>query len=103
MNTKSNYAKCSQCNELTWNDEWYNIYDKIYCNDCAREMFIKRIKMAIEYLQTCNPDAELYTEDFNETYMSNYDAMELLDILTGDRVLKKDEYGNTFTEEVENE
>ena len=21
MNTKSSYAKCSQCNELTWNDK----------------------------------------------------------------------------------
>lgn len=28
MNTKSSYAKCPQCNELTWNDKWHNIYGK---------------------------------------------------------------------------
>lgn len=39
------------------------------------------IDKAIEYIETCNPNVELHSEFLNESYLSNYGAKELLDIL----------------------
>lgn len=42
------------------------------------------IDKAIEYIETCNPNVELHSEFLDESYLSNYGAKELLDILKGD-------------------
>ena len=39
------------------------------------------INKAIEYIETCNPNVELHSEFLDESYLSNYGAKELLDIL----------------------
>lgn len=39
------------------------------------------INKAIEYIENCNPDAELHSMFLNESYLSNYGAVELLNIL----------------------
>ena len=39
------------------------------------------IDKAIEYIETCNPNVELHSEFLDESYLSNYGAKELLDIL----------------------
>lgn len=41
------------------------------------------IDKAIKYIETCNPNVELYSEFLDESYLSNYGAKELLDILKG--------------------
>lgn len=42
------------------------------------------INKAIKYIETCNPNVELHSEFLDESYLSNYGAKELLDILKGD-------------------
>lgn len=39
------------------------------------------INKAIEYIENCNPNVELHSEFLDESYLSNYGAKELLDIL----------------------
>lgn len=39
------------------------------------------INKAIKYIETCNPNVELHSEFLDESYLSNYGAKELLDIL----------------------
>lgn len=39
------------------------------------------IDKAIKYIETCNPNVELHSEFLDESYLSNYGAKELLDIL----------------------
>lgn len=39
------------------------------------------INKAIEYIKTCNPDVDLYSMFLSEYYISNYGAVELLEIL----------------------
>ena len=39
------------------------------------------IDKAIEYIETCNHNVELHSEFLDESYLSNYGAKELLDIL----------------------
>lgn len=41
----------------------------------------KVIDKAIKYIETCNPNVELYSAFLDESYLSNYGAKELLDIL----------------------
>ena len=43
----------------------------------------QRIDKAIEYIKTCNPDVDLNSMFLNESYISNYGATELLNILEG--------------------
>lgn len=43
----------------------------------------ERIEKAVEYIKTCNPDVDLNSMFLNESYLSNYGANELLDILNG--------------------
>ena len=43
----------------------------------------RRIDKAIEYIKTCNPNVDLDSEFLEESYISNYGAKELLDILQG--------------------
>ena len=40
-----------------------------------------RINKAIEYIEKCNPDVDLHSMFLNESYISNYGACELLEIL----------------------
>ena len=44
----------------------------------------KVIDKAIKYIETCNPNVELHSEFLDESYLSNYGANELLDILKGE-------------------
>ena len=46
-----------------------------------RDKYKEVIDKAIEYIETCNPDVELHSEILDESYLSNYGAKELLDIL----------------------
>lgn len=39
------------------------------------------IDEVIEYIKTCNPNVDLYSEFLDESYISNYGAIELLEIL----------------------
>ena len=55
----------------------------------SNELIIKSlqkevINKAIEYIETCNPNVELHSEFLDESYLSNYGAKELLDILKGE-------------------
>lgn len=42
-----------------------------------------RIDKATDYIEKCNPDVDLYSMFLNESYISNYGAWELLEILKG--------------------
>ena len=44
-----------------------------------------KINKAIEYIEKCNPDADLHSMFLSESYISNYGACELLEILKGDK------------------
>ncbi len=59
------------------------IGDKNALNECTQEYLRLRevINKAIEYIETCNPNVELHSEFLDESYLSNYGAKELLDIL----------------------
>ena len=39
------------------------------------------IDKVTKYIETCNPNVELHSEILDESYLSNYGAKELLDIL----------------------
>ena len=45
------------------------------------QKYKEAINKAIEYIETCNPNVELHSEFLDESYLSNYGAKELLDIL----------------------
>lgn len=47
----------------------------------TRDVYKRTIDKAIEYIETCNPDVDLHSEFLDESYLSNYGAKELLDIL----------------------
>ena len=47
----------------------------------TRDAYERTIDKAIEYIETCNPNVELHSEFLDESYLSNYGANELLDIL----------------------
>lgn len=47
----------------------------------TRDVYERAIDKAIKYIETCNPNVELYSEFLDESYLSNYGAKELLDIL----------------------
>lgn len=59
-------------------------------DNCIKRLYFENKKQkevidkAIEYIETCNPNVELHSEFLNESYLSNYGAKELLDILKGD-------------------
>lgn len=44
-----------------------------------------KIDKAIEYIKTCNDKEELESMFLNESYISNYGAKELLEILGGNK------------------
>lgn len=52
----------------------------------TRDVYEKTIDKAIEYIETCNPNVELHSELLDESYLSNYGANELLDILKGGKI-----------------
>lgn len=52
---------------------------KVLEQQCKKQKEV--IDKAIEYIETCNPDVELHSEILDESYLSNYGAKELLDIL----------------------
>lgn len=47
----------------------------------TRDVYKRTIDKAIKYIKTCNPNVELHSEFLDESYLSNYGAKELLDIL----------------------
>lgn len=47
----------------------------------TRDVYERTIDKAIEYIETCKPNVELHGEFLDESYLSNYGAKELLDIL----------------------
>ena len=53
-----------------------DIYDEL-------EDYKSRIEKAVEYIKTCNPDVDLNSMFLNESYISNYGANDLLNILNG--------------------
>lgn len=70
------------------NDSFYNmqeLIDKSYIQYIGLEQQVKKqkevIDKAIKYIETCNPNVELYSAFLDESYLSNYGAKELLDIL----------------------
>ena len=48
-----------------------------------KEELQQRIDKAIEYIKTCNPDVDINSMFLNESYISNYGAKEILEILEG--------------------
>ena len=59
------------------------IYEKSTRDDIiqTRDVYKRTIDKAIKYIETCNPNVELHSEFLDESYLSNYGAKELLDIL----------------------
>ena len=47
----------------------------------TKDVYKRTIDKAIKYIETCNPNVELHSEFLDESYLSNYGAKELLDIL----------------------
>lgn len=47
----------------------------------TRDVYKRTIDKAIEYIETCNLNVDLHSEFLDESYLSNYGANELLDIL----------------------
>lgn len=74
------YEKLQQENKRLYNLNntiFRELLDKKYENKKQKEV----INKATKYIETCNPNVELHSEILDESYLSNYGAKELLDIL----------------------
>ena len=65
--------------ELNKNNELLMSYNQELLKE--NQKYKEVIDKAIEYIETCNPNVELHSEFLDESYLSNYGAKELLDIL----------------------
>lgn len=71
------------------NDETLTKANALLVIKCADlEQKVKKqqevIDEAIKYIETCNSEEKLHSKFLNEDYISNYGALELLDILKGE-------------------
>ena len=69
--------------EITSVEDWEKVTKSLVDLQQENRQLKDRINKAIEYIEKCNPDADLHSMFLSESYISNYGACELLDILKG--------------------
>ena len=87
-----NVAKECNCEDISLKEYAVKLADD-YSKVCKSNFKLQqenqqlkgRINKAIEYIEKCNPDVDLHSMFLNESYISNYGACELLEILKGDK------------------